>query len=64
MVIELRGREALTSYLQGYIDVESDCEGDSTGVGDGVLKQEQEMEEQPRAVLTKGSFSTYAHFPS
>ena len=64
MVIQLRGRGALASYLQGGIDVESDCEGDSTGVSGGALGPEEEMEEQPRAVLTTGSFSAYARFPS
>ena len=64
VVICLWGGGPLTSYLQGCIDVESDCEGDSTGAGDGALEPEQEMEEDPRAVLTTGSFSAYVHFPS
>ena len=64
MVIRLDGRSALTSPTHTFIDVESDCEGDSTGVGDGALDPEEEKEEQVRAVLIIGSFSAYVHFPS
>ena len=63
-VIHLEGWGALTHYLQWYIDVESDCEGDSAGVGDGELEPEEEKEEQTRAVLTTGSFPACVHSPS
>ena len=63
-VIHLEGWSALTHYPQWYIDVESDCEGDSTGVGDGELEPEEEKQEQTRAVLTTGSFSACVHSPS
>ena len=62
MVIRLDGRSALTYPTHAIIDVESDCEGDSTGVGDGALDPEEEKEEQACGVLTSGSFSAYVHF--
>ena len=62
MVIYLKGRDAPINDLEGDINVESDCEDDSTGVGDGTLKKEQE--EESRAVLIAGSFSAYVYFIS
>ena len=62
-VIRLDGRSPSTSHLWGTADVDSDCEGDSTGIGDGT-SQTKEKEEQARAVLTTGSFSAYVHLPS
>ena len=64
MAIGLSGGGPLKSYLQGCVDAESDCEGDSTGAGDGTLGPEEEEEEDPRAVLTTGSFSAYVRSPS
>ena len=64
MVIRLEGRDALVDYLQGDVDIESDCEADLTAVGDEAPEPEEEKEDQVRAVLTTGSFSTYVRFPS
>lgn len=64
MVIRLGDRNALVGYLRGDTNVESDCEGDSTGPGDGALELDEEKEEHAHAVLTTGSFSAYVHFPS
>jgi len=51
--------------LGGNVDIESDCEGDSTGTGDGSLKEEgEEKEETSCAVLTIGSFSACVRFLS
>ena len=55
MVKYLKGRKAATNDLEGDINIESDCESDSTGVGDGMLEEEKES----RAVLITGSFSAY-----
>ena len=63
MVIYLKGRNALVNYLEGDANADSECEGDSRGVGNGASTTE-EGEEQARAVLTTGSFSAYVHFPS
>ena len=64
MLIRLEGRDTLVDYPQRDLDIESDCEGDSMVVGDGAPEPEEEKEDQIRAVLTTGSFSTYMHFPS
>ena len=58
MVKYLKGRKATTNDLEGDINIESDCESDSTGVGNGVLEEEKE---ESRAVLITGSFSAYVH---
>ena len=51
--------------LEENVDIESDCEGDSAGTGDGSLKEEvEEKEEKSRAVLTIGSFSACVRFPT
>ena len=51
--------------LEENIDIESDCEGDSVGTGDGSSKEEEEeKEEKSRAVLTIGSFSACVRFPT
>ena len=55
----LKGQDAPINDLEGGINVESDCEDDSTGVGDGALKKERE--EESHAVLTAGSFSAYVY---
>ena len=59
MVKRLKGRKVLTSHMEEYADVDSDCEGegDSTGVNRGTLKEEEN--EEIRAVLVTGSFSAY-----
>ena len=61
MVKYLNGRNTPMNDLEGDINVESDCEDNSTAAGDGTLKNE-ENEEEIRAVLTVGSFSACAHF--
>ena len=60
MVKYLKGRKATTNDLEGDINIESDCENDSTGAGDGMLEEEEEKEES-RAVLITGSFSAYVY---
>jgi hypothetical protein len=34
----LKGRNALTNYLEGDVNVDSDCEGESTGISDEDIK--------------------------
>jgi hypothetical protein len=58
----LSGGNALINDLEGDVNVESDCEGDSTGAEDGTLKAKEEEEEQVRAVLITGSFSACVRF--
>ena len=64
MIIRLDGRNALIGYPGGDANVDSDCEGDSAGVGDGASQTKDEEGDQARAVLTTGSFSAYVHLPS
>ena len=64
MVIYLEGRNTSINYPGGDANIDSDCEGDSMGVGDGALKTNEEKEERARAALTTGSFSAYVHLPS
>jgi hypothetical protein len=58
----LKGRNTLISDLKGELNLESDYEGDSTGVGLGTSKMKVEDEEETRAVLITGSFSACVHF--
>ena len=57
---------AVVDYVKGQntlVNIESDCESDSTGVAHespGVKKEEEET----RAVLVAGSFSACVHFPA
>ena len=60
MVKYLKGPNAPINDLDGGINVESDCEDDSTGVDDGTSKKEEE--EESRAVLISGSFSACVRF--
>jgi hypothetical protein len=46
--------------LEGDVNVESDCEGDSPEIEDELLEEELK-EGQTRAVLMTGSFSAYVH---
>ena len=64
MVIRLDGRNASIGYPGGDANVDSDCEGDSAGIGDGTSQTKDEKGEQARAVLTTGSFSAYVRLPS
>jgi len=59
VVKRLKGRNALTSDMEEYVNVESDCEdeGGSTGADGGTLKEEEN--EETCAVLITGSFSAY-----
>ena len=54
MVKYLKSRDARINDLEGGVNVDSDCEDDSTGANDGELKKE---DEETRAVLIAGSFS-------
>ena len=58
----LKGRDALINGLENGVNFDSDCEGDSTGAGDGTL--EEQNEEESRAVLIAGSFSACVHSPA
>jgi len=53
----LKNQKALTNDPEGYANVDSDCEDESTGAHDGTLIQEEN--EETRAVLIAGSFSAY-----
>ena len=60
MVKYLKGQDTLIKDPE--VEAESDCEGDSTGVGLEIPRMEDEREEETRAVLIMGSFSVYVHF--
>lgn len=62
MVKYLKDQNTFINDLEGGVNVDSDCEGDSTRVGDGVLKKEDD-EGETRAVLIAGSFSAYVRSP-
>ena len=55
MVKYFKGRDPPINDLEGGVNVDSDCEYDSTGAGCESLKKEDE--EGTRAVLIAGSFS-------
>jgi len=57
----LKGKDTLVKDLEGDLNVESDCEGDSIGVRLEMPKGKEE-EEETRAVLITGSFSAYVYF--
>ena len=54
-----KGRNVSINDLEGGVNVESDCEGNSIGVGSGTLRKGEN-----RAVLVTGSFSAYVCFPA
>ena len=60
MVKYLKGKNAPINDIEGDLNVESDCEGDSTGVVAETQKLKEEKKET-RAVLITGSFSAYVH---
>ena len=60
MVKYLKGRNTLIRDLKGDLNLESDYEGDSTGVGLETPEM-KEGEEETRAVLITGSFSACVH---
>jgi len=57
----LKGRSTLIRDLKGDLNLESDYEGDSTGLGLETPRMKEE-EEEARAVLITGSFSAYMEF--
>ena len=57
----LGGRDATINDLESALGVESDCDGDSMGVGLESLTVE-EREEETRAVFITGSFSACVRF--
>ena len=59
MVKYLRGRNYVINDLEGGSNIESDCEGDSTGVGSETTEAKEGKEEETRAVLITGSFSAW-----
>ena len=61
MVKSLRGRNTMINDPKGKLNVESDCEGDSTGAGLETSERGGEKD-QTRAVLITGSFSAYVEF--
>ena len=56
-----KGRDILVNDVEGDLNLESDCEDDSTGVGLETPEAKEEKEEA-RAVLTTGSFSACVRF--
>jgi hypothetical protein len=60
VVKPLKGRNTVP---KGDLNVESDCEGDSTGAGLETSETEEKKEET-RPVLITGSFSAYVRFPA
>ena len=62
MVECFKGRNTLISDVKGDLNLESDCEGDLTGVGLEAPGMEEEEKEETRAVLITGSFSAYVRF--
>ena len=59
----LRGQITLVNDLEEDLNIESDCESDSTGVARETPGVENKKEEI-RAVLITGSFSAYVDFPN
>jgi len=57
VVKHLKDRKAITNDLEGYANVDSDCEGEPAEAEDGMSKEEEN--EETRAVLIAGSFSAY-----
>jgi len=55
----IKGRNVPINDLEGGVNIDSDCEGNSIGAGDETLK---EQNEETRAVLIAGSFSACVWF--
>jgi hypothetical protein len=53
----LKGRNFVANDLEGGSNVESDCEGDPTGVVPEIDDMKEREEEETRAILIMGSFS-------
>ena len=60
MVKYVKGRNTRINDVEGGLNLESDCEDDSTEVGLETPDAKEEKEET-RAVLITGSFSAYVH---
>ena len=61
----LKGQNPMVNDLEGDLNVESDCEGESVGAElevPTVKEEKEEKEEETRAVLITGSFSAYVGF--
>jgi hypothetical protein len=67
VVKHLKGRDALINDLGGYVNVESDCGGDSTGAWDETSNTKEETEEpteeETRVALITGSFAACVRDP-
>ena len=57
MVKYLKGRNIVINDLEGGSNVESDCEGDGTGIEPETVEMKEGEEDNTRAVLITGSFS-------
>jgi len=57
LVKYLKGRNPPINDLEGAVNIDSDCEDDTTGTSDETLKEKDE--EESRAVLITGSFSAW-----
>jgi len=64
VVVHLDDWNALTNHLWEDAYVDSDCEDDPSGTGDGAPRMKEEKEERTRAVLITGSFSACVDIPS
>ena len=49
--------------LKGDMNVESDCEGGTSGAGPETPEVKEKKDKETRAVLITGSFLAYALFP-
>ena len=63
MVNYVKSQNTLVKDLEGDLNIESDCESDSTEIARGTPGVKKEKEET-RAVLITGSFAAYVHFPT
>ena len=59
----VKSQNTLVSDLEGKLNIESDCESDSTGVAHETPRVKKE-EEETRAVLATGSPSAYVYPPA
>jgi hypothetical protein len=58
----LKGENPLKIDPEEDIDIESDCEGEAPRVEDELPNEEEEKEEQTRAILLAGSFAACVNF--
>ena len=64
VVTSIESQTTLIGSLNRDLNVESDCESDSTGVARGPPGVKTEEGGEIRDVLMTGSFSAYVHFPA